>query len=676
MSLVDFLKQRCSPGLWFLWLPCSILWLECVLRVYAFHSLLGRGLLYVVLFSLSLGLILTFLCSLFRPKARRCLTAVLVGLLALWHMVQTVYYTVFSTFLTLYSVGAGIGSIFQYWREILTAISNAFPTLLLEVIPLILVLLLGRFTFPADVSRRALRCRLVGGGVVLYAAAVVAVMLSTRGLMSPRYLYRETFLPDLSVSTFGLMTTLRLDAQQLVFGQAETAPAVTPTPTPTPAPTPAPDATQQPAVMPTPSPEPELPKENVLPLDFAALAANEEDPGIRALHTYFGSRTPTMRNEYTGLFEGKNLIYITAEAFSPFAVDAELTPTLYKLANTGFVFENFYTPLWWASTTDGEYVNCQSLVPKSGTWAMERSATNTLPFTLGNQLRRLGYSTYAYHNHNAQYYDRSLSHPNMGYEFQALDSGLEVTRYWPESDREMMELSIPDYLDKAPFHTYYMTVSGHLYYTFDYNDMSARHEQAVAHLKLSEISRAYIACNIELDKALEYLLAQLEAAGILEDTVICLAADHYPYGLDKALINELAGHKVDRDFELYESTLILWSGDMEQPVIVEKPCCNMDILPTLSNLFGLEYDSRLMMGKDILSDSEGLVVFSNHSFITEYGRYNARTDEFIPLDQATVPENHAPDVMAQVNDMFQYSAAVLDHDYYSTLPLFTPSAEN
>ena len=113
---------------------------------------------------------------------------------------------------------------------------------------------------------------------------------------------------------------------------------------------------------------------------------------------------------------------------------------------------------------------------------------------------------------------------------------------------------------------------------------------------------------------------------------------------------------------------------MEGPIYIDKPCSNLDILPTLSNLFGLEYDSRLMMGRDILSDSEGLVVFSNHSFITEHGHYNARLDEFVPYDDVTVPESYAQEIMEQVNDMFYYSCAVLNHDYYSSLDLFGASS--
>lgn len=656
MSRFQHFFQRCRPWLWLLWLPLSLLWLEGVVHVYAFHSLLSRGLIYIPLFTMSIGLTLNFICCLCKPLTCRRLTTVLLFLCTLWYIVQTVYFNVSTTFLTLYSVGTGAGPITQFWREILLGILKSLPPLFLEVIPFILLKWKGLRSFPGTEPSKRLCRRLFASAVGFHAAAFLLILLPLGGLMSPRFLYQDSFIPELTVSNFGVLTTLRLDAQQLLFDKKQEPPEELVS-----------DLDAAPVFTPSPTPAPRV--YNVLDINFGALAEEESDPVLSAAHTYFGSREATAKNQYTGMFEGKNLIFITAESFSPYVIDKELTPTLYKLSNSGFLFQNFYTPLWWVSTSDGEYVNCQSLIPKAGVWSLSLSGSNTLPFTLGNQFRQLGYDTYAYHNHFWDYYDRDVSHPNMGYDYKGRDHGLEVSDLFPESDLEMMELSIPEYLDETPFHVYYMTVSGHMNYTFAGNDMAEKHRDAVENLDYSEETRAYLACNIELDLAMEYLLDQLEQAGVLEDTVICLTPDHYPYGLSKECIDELAGHVVEDNFELYRSTLILWSGDMEKNIVVNKPCSSLDILPTLSNLFGLEYDSRLLMGRDILSDSEGLVVFSNRSFITKHGHYNARTDEFIPYDDEAIPESYAQAVMDQVNDMFYYSAVVLENDYYSLLGL-------
>ncbi|HBT65484.1 MAG TPA: sulfatase, partial [Ruminococcaceae bacterium] len=188
------------------------------------------------------------------------------------------------------------------------------------------------------------------------------------------------------------------------------------------------------------------------------------------------------------------------------------------------------------------------------------------------------------------------------------------------------------------FHVYYMTVSGHLNYTFTGNYIAYKNKELVDHLPNSDAAKAYLACNIELDRALELLIQRLEAAGVAENTVIAMSADHYPYGLTNRQISELAGHEVEENFELYKSSFILWKKGMK-PVTIEKPCSSLDIIPTLSNLFGLEFDSRLLMGRDILSDAPPLVIFSNRSWITDKARYNAPKNKTENLADKELPED-------------------------------------
>ena len=184
------------------------------------------------------------------------------------------------------------------------------------------------------------------------------------------------------------------------------------------------------------------------------------------MHQYFSSLPPTYKNEYTGKYKGYNLILITAESFSPYAIHKDVTPTLYKMANEGYKFTNFYNPIWEVSTLDGEYVACTGLLPKRNIWSFYKSGSNSMPFVMGNQLNKLGYKTMAYHNHTYDYYERQISHPNMGYEYKGIGNGLELSNAWPRSDLEMLEKTIPEYIDHEPFHTYYMTVSGHMQYNF------------------------------------------------------------------------------------------------------------------------------------------------------------------------------------------------------------------
>ncbi|MCM1025078.1 MAG: LTA synthase family protein [Roseburia sp.] len=424
-------------------------------------------------------------------------------------------------------------------------------------------------------------------------------------------------------------------------------------------------------------------------LDLAKLAElSGSSKEKKWLADYIAGLATTNRNEYTGLFEGYNLIYLTAEGFCTYAIREDLTPTLYKMVNSSFVFENYYVPLWQTSTSDGEYVNCTGLIP-DGQHSMRKSADINMAYTLPRFFSTEGVYSRAYHDNTLSYYDRHLSHPNLGYDFKAARLGklsreewgdqifpMENPKAWPASDYEMMQGTIPEYIDDERFHVYYMTVSGHMNYNFAGNQMSARNKDAVAGLDMSENARAYIACHIELDKALAYLLEQLEQAGKLENTVICLSADHYPYGMTEEQYEELAGKDLSADLDLYRNSLILWSASMEEPVIVEKACCSVDILPTLLNLFNFDYDSRMYAGRDIFSDEEGLVIFKDKSFVSDTVAYDKKKKTTTWLKELSAEEQDAyMDRMKQeVKDRYQFSAYILRNDYYSLIEQCRPSA--
>jgi len=673
------MKAFLQKKLWLFYLPLSILFSELVLKLWCFRALTVRGTVFTLLFSLAAGTLLTLLCSLGGGRFCRVSMSVWLVLLFLLYGTQAVYYHIFKTFVTLFSIGQAGEVIGNFWKQALEGIFQTLPELLVLALPAALWLLFGRRLEPAQPGKR-LRLSLLAVFLLLQLGTTAAVLGSDEGVMSAAYLYTKSYVPELSIRYFGAVTNFLqdirwtawpdVDTPELIAAQTPTpSPAATPaTPAPAPAATAAPDPTELPEETPAPTPEPDT-GPNVWEIDFDALIAGETDAVLRSMHEYFSQVEPTNKNEYTGLFAGKNLVWIVGESFSTLALDEEHTPTLWKLAHEGFVFENFYNPVWGVSTSDGEYVTLNSLMPKSGVWSFSRSSGNYMAFSFAHLMSPLGYRCIAYHNHSYTYYDRNLSHPNMGYEFKAVGHGLDMEPTWPESDLEMIDETTADYIGQGPFSLYYLTVSGHMNYTFSGNYMAWKHQEEVADLPYSEQARAYIACHMELDQAMALLIERLDEAGILEDTVIVLSGDHYPYGLEQSAMEELYGGKIEKNFELYHSTLILWCAAMEEPVTVSKACSSMDIMPTLANLFGLSYDSRLIMGRDILSDAPALVVFVNRSYITDLGRYNASTDTFTAAEGVEWPaggqEAYARTMLQRVNDMFYYSAKILDLDYYA-----------
>ena len=228
----------------------------------------------------------------------------------------------------------------------------------------------------------------------------------------------------------------------------------------------------------------------------------------------------------------------------------------------------------------------------------------------------------------------------------------------------MMVESVDDYVNcKKQFHTYYMTFSGHYQYDWK-NPIAKKNRDKVEHLDYSDTVKAYIACNLELEYALQYLMEKLEEAGVLDDTVIVMTNDHYPYGLTIEEYSELAGREIDENFEKYKNSFICWSADMTEPVRIDKLCSTVDILPTVLNLFGLEFDSRFVIGRDVLSDHEGVAIIANKSYITDDYKFNAVDNEVTMLTDKEIPKEDIDKKSRYISGTIGLSKSMLYTDIY------------
>lgn len=650
----------------------ALLYHEVLLRLFdntiPFFSI---SLLYTVLFALVLGAGVTLLLHALRPDKLRAVLSYVVCFA--WTVLLCVEYCCKSYFKSYFGLGYMANMAGQVMSDFaataVEVVLARLPFIGLSLIPFICLIIFRRHLLPKKSLGKTAGITLL---VLLVLAQVLGSVLCLTGRQKDTYTYNYT--PDRAVAMVGLSGTVRLEVQYAIFGIPEA---------------PLDDIADGIDINAVDHPTLEKYEYNKMDIDFNALNDGASS-AIASLNRYFGSKAATQQNEYTGLFEGKNLILITAEAFSPYVISEELTPTLYRLTHEGFVFNNFYQPGWGQSTTGGEFAVMTGLIP---TWVNNNlsfftSHRDYMPLALGNQFRALGYNTLAYHNNSYTYYNRHLTHPNLGYDFYGVGNGLLVTggSDWPYSDEEMVMNSVDEYItayveDGTPFHAYYMTVSGHANWGWG-NAMSAKHrEEAVAaYPDASQPVQGYIAANLEVEYALRYLVERLEEAGIADDTVICMTADHYPYALVTEEVDyycELSGiNDTENYISRYRNTLLLWCGDMETPVVVDTPCSTIDIIPTLSNLFGLEYDSRLLSGRDVFSmnynptyptASMPLVILPTpvgNSWITPAGTYEAATRTFTPHPGIAVDDSYVDTVAAIIDAKFAYARAIIQYDYY------------
>ncbi len=420
--------------------------------------------------------------------------------------------------------------------------------------------------------------------------------------------------------------------------------------------------------------------QNVLDLPLSDASADEDYARTNA---YVASRTPTVKNDYTGRFAGKNLILICAESFSGYVIDEETTPMLYRMQHQGFFFSDFYQP-FSASTAGGEYQLLTGLLPMAGTASLDTISEYHNCMTLGSLLSEEGYYGQMFHNGDSGYYNREVTHNSLGYSepFLAYGSGLEkrVSEEEQSSDRAMFLGTLPLYADQEPFNIYYMTISGHLPYWTGSNVFADRNRDRVTDTQgLSEETVNYIAANLELEDAVSALVEGLAEAGVLENTVIVICPDHYPYGINNGqdyenlpYIEELYGHQVTNAFERDESCLIIWTPELEEevPVEISEPCSSLDVLPTLLNLFGLPYDSRLLPGRDVFSDTPALVFNTTADWKTSLGIYINETETFLPAEGVfleDLPKDYVDDLCRDVQNRIEYSRFCTFHDYLGYL---------
>lgn len=657
---------------------------ELVLRIVMAENFLSIGLLHAALMNLARSFGFAALISFLPRKGRNIGFTIVMFLLPLIYSAQLVYFRFFKTFFIFVSIGEG-GQIAQFWQDILRKTVENFFWILLMFVPVALYysVLKKRF-FKRPLRRKGrLADSFVGLGMSLAILAIaIGSMAFNQEYNSPwqNYFYQNQILTG--TNQFGLLTAMEVDISHLVYTRSapinpDLIPELPDETTPSSSELVFDPGTESSETEPQEVIE-RLP--NILPIDFEARIANEnpkEPPeaqlkgqafkdAVRYLDNIFSQTTPTYTNEMTGKGKGFNLIFVTAEAFSPYAIHEELTPTLWKMWHEGVHFENFYNPVWTVSTLDGEYAGLAGMIPKSGVWTLFRSRNNDMAMVPGNMLKRMGYDTYAWHNHTWTYYKRDQSHPNLGYYYRGLGNGLDVAPTWPESDLEMIEKTVFEFIDKEPFHVYYLTVSGHTFWTRTGNRMSSRHYDKFSHLDLPEEAICYMAANYEVELAMKSLLDQLRDAGIADRTLIVLNPDHYPYDMDIENLEAMAGRPLNKTFDIYKSAAFFYHDGIE-PVTVDKYVSSLDLLPTIYNYMGIPYDSRFLSGRDAFSDTEGFVPLLSRSWLTDKGRYNLQEKEFTLHEGQTLDEDEE-EYVARINRMvklrFETAKLIIDTDYY------------
>ena len=630
-----------------------LMFLELSFRILTGLKIGNISFLYVFLYNIFVSLLISFIVTWGNKVFNKVLYYVSIFLISFIYALQLCVYKMFGFYFDWSLLGA-TDQVASFAGDGLKLVLENILGVIVLFLPFILLLI---FIKRVVINKSEIKVNIIKliGLVIVYLVFIGSLYINSKGINSAKELYFDVNNNELNIGKFGVLNAFRIDVKRSVFGFDVKIDI--------------PDDHIDSSSDDEDDDEVEevVYEYNNLDIDFDSLIVSETDSKVKMMHEYFKNESGTLQNEYTKYFEGKNLILFMAESFNEIAVREDITPTLYKLVNSGFKFNNFYTPTI-SSTIGGEFQELTGLVAASGFLSPWKSGKNYYPFGLATVFQDKGYNTYAYHDHTYTFQSRHKYLAALGFDnYLGCRNGLEDRincNQWPESDVEMIEATFADYANsEEPFMVYYVTVSGHGDYGFNYSAMARKHKDDVAGLDYSEKPLSYLAAQIELDQALELLIDKLDEEGILEDTVIALVGDHYPYYLSLDEVNEISSYEKDNVVEINRSNFILWNSAMDT-VEVDKVGSQIDVLPTIYNLFGISYDSRLIIGKDILSTEPGLAIFGNSSWVSDKGTYYASSGKFVSRDGSVVDNDYIKYMNSVVSNKITMSKYIMTEDYY------------
>ena len=395
------------------------------------------------------------------------------------------------------------------------------------------------------------------------------------------------------------------------------------------------------------------------------LKPKEEDKPeeIELLESIYVEQKLHATNEYTGIFEGRNVILLQLEGIDSWMVTREDMPNLYELMQDSMVFENHYSYYsGGGSTFNSELaVNTGLITPVSYVRTPYTFTSNLFKYSLANQFAILGYRTNAFHMNSGEFYSRGLNYKNWGYE--SYNGLLENNKYDDlsyELDRELIqdeEFYEKMFRGEEPFLHYIITYTPHT--PFDSEGDLGKYlcevngdEDKIGTLSGKETALYFAS---ETDKMIDMLMQALEDNGLLENTVIVGYTDHYLYTLEG--IEEIKG---TNDNLINNTPFFIWSYDME-PVKIEKVNAQIDILPTVLNMFGIIYDENYYIGNDIF-DSE----FTGYVFFSDYSWYDGNVyvaDGEVKYGEG-ISEEQLKEMNTLINSIIQKNDLTLKYDYF------------
>lgn len=404
---------------------------------------------------------------------------------------------------------------------------------------------------------------------------------------------------------------------------------------------------------------------------FTFLKPEEEisDEDQKFLDSIYKAEDTKEENAYTGKFKGKNLIFLQLEGMDTWMLTKKTTPNLYNLRKHSIDFSNHYSIYTGGgSTFNSEFaVNTGFTTPISYIENVYSFSKNTFPYTMARLFKEQNYSVNAFHMNKGEFYSRDINYKSWGYDnYYGLQ---DIQKYNDERyvlDRELIlnkTFYNKIFKQQGNFVNYIITYSPHTPFTTEkeVGKILAEEKYGKGNIpKLSEEDCAKMAAS-ETDNMVGLLIQALKDNGLYDNTVIVAYADHYLYTLDDKSI--LDKYKETSNNLINHTPFFIWSSDLGQLTSISKVNMQMDILPTVLNLFGIDYNSNNYIGHDILSND-----FKGYAFFSDYSWYDGKV--YVENQQITngkkMSKNKLDSMNNLISDVIKKNDLTLKYDYFKS----------
>lgn len=584
---------------------------------------------------LMFNLFVSFLLSSIKNKKKYVIISIIVlSTFSLYAFIQLEFKNFIGAFYSFQAVKEGIGGTKGY---IWYFISNAKFYYYLEFISIILFILLAK-KMNNDQQTINIKNRILLSLISLV-VAILLPLYSFQDNLSDSYKYHDNY--DLLLNNIGINHFFFKDAYSSLFPKEYVLTI---------------NEEENPEIQ----EEIEVPKKVINDTKWEDLMNNENNESIKNVDKYLLSKEKIHENDYTGQYKDCNFIYFLTESLDFMAIDKDLTPTLYKMWNNSYHFTNHFSPIYACATGDSEFVAMTSIYPYRSVCTPYEVLNNNLTSSLAGLFKNKGYTVKAFHNWNDQFYKRSQLEYAYGVdEYKDFDSlNIKDVLGW-QSDNELINKTISDYIYENKFFTFYITSSMHWPYD-EYSYLGEKYFDKINkfHPDYPEDVKRYLSKSMEFDAALETLLQELKYANKLDNTVICIFSDHRPFKFETEIFRTYSLiEDRKRTYGSYLTPFIIYNSKTKGKEITNT-CSTIDHVPTIANLFDLNYDPRLYMGNDALTD-ECVVVMNNLDWITNKGAY-AKSDK---SSYANLDKEYIDKINAHVKNMVNVSKTILEKDY-------------